>query len=215
MMTLRSPLARPVWGATKPRVPFGLAEARRPRAVQREGWEETGMINRRRWLAAFAALTLAVLAAGTALGYAGEIAYSVVVSGPSATIKCNTNVTVTATVRDKNNKLIAAQPVTWSWVSRVSGKDVINTIHSTTNAKGVAKTTVNLACVPGSRRIRAKADDVHNGTVLNVTAAGLPRTSTLAPSMPAPAEPLLGTLLALLALAGGGGLALRGALARR
>ena len=45
--------------------------------------------------------------------------------------------------------------------------------------------------------------------------AALPNTSTMAPAMPGNADPFLGTLLALLALAAGGVLVLRGAWARR
>jgi hypothetical protein len=188
------------------------------------------MTSRRRWLAGLAALTLAVLVSGMALGYAGEVAASVTVARPSGTVKCGVNLTITATVRDATGKRISGQPVTWSWVSRVTGGDKILVLRSTTNSKGVAKTTVRLACVPGSRVIRATADGVRGRAVLNVTAAGLPRTntaagsggtpalpstSTLANVTPSPADPFLGTLLALLALAAGGVLVLRGARARR
>jgi hypothetical protein len=174
------------------------------------------MINRRRWITALAALTLAVLAAGTAIGYSGEVAQSVTVSRPSGTLKCGVNITVSATVQDAQGKAIEGQPVAWSWVSRVTSADKINDTSSTTNANGVAKTTVKLACVPGSRVLRATADSVQGRSTLNVTAAGLPRTSTLAMGMPAPAgQSPLGTLFAVLALAAGGGLVLRGALARR
>jgi hypothetical protein len=173
------------------------------------------MINRRRWLTAFTALALAVLAAGTALGYAGEVAASVTVSRPSGTLKCGVNITISATVLDATGKPIAGQPVAWSWVSRVSRNDSISKTPTTTNASGVAKTTVKLACVPGSRVLRATADAVKGQAVLNVTAGGLPRTSTLAAGVPGSSESILGTLLAVLALVAGGGLAVRGALARR
>ncbi len=173
------------------------------------------MTSRRRWLTAFAALTLAVFAAGTALGYAGEVASSVSVSRPGGKLKCGVNVTISATIQDKNGKRIAGQPVAWSWKSRVTKSDRINKTPTTTNSSGVAKTTVNIACVPGSRVLRARADGVVGTITLNITTASLPRTSTLAGTMPTRTEPFLGTLLALLALAGGGGLVLRGVLARR
>ena len=173
------------------------------------------MTVRRRWVTAFAALALFILGAGTAFGYAGEVAKSVTVSRPSGSIKCATSITVSATVQDKSGKPIAGQPVAWSWVSRVTSGDKINRTPTTTNSNGIAKTTVKLACVPGSRVLRATADGVKGQTVLNVTAASLPRTSTLGPASPVPAEPLLGTLLAVLALTAGTGLLLRGALARR
>ena len=173
------------------------------------------MINRRRLLAALAALTLAVLVAGIAVGYSGEVAHSVTVTRPHGTLKCGVNITISATVLDAKGKPISGQPVAWSWVSRVSHNDKINKTSTTTNSKGIATTTVKLACVPGSRVLRATADGVRGQAVLNVTAAGLPRTSTLVAGMPSPSDPFLGTLLAVLALAGGAGLALRGARARR
>jgi len=173
------------------------------------------MSSRRGWLAGLAALALVVLAAGTAMGYAGEVAHSVTITRPSGTLKCGVNITISATVLDAKGKRISGQPVAWSWVSRVTSGDKILVTKSTTNSHGVAKTTVKLACVPGSRVLAATADGVRGRAVLNMTAAGLPRTSTLEAGMQGSAEPFLGTLLALMALAAGAGLALRGALARR
>ena len=83
---------------------------------------------------------------------------------------------------------------------------MIKKTSTTTNASGVAHTTVNLACVPGSRVLKAKADAVGGPITLNVTAAGLPRTSTALTGAPLSTEPMVGTLLALLALMVGGGL---------
>jgi hypothetical protein len=176
------------------------------------------MTSRSRWLAGFAALMLVVFVSGIALGYAGEVAASVTVARPHGTVKCGVNLTVTATVRDAKGKPISGQPVKWTWVSRVTSGDKILVVNSTTNSKGIATTKVKLACVPGSRVIRASADGVRGQAVLNVTAAGLPRTSTLATQatgVPASGDPMLLTLFAVLALAGGAGLVVRGALARR
>lgn len=168
------------------------------------------MGTRRRWLAGLAAVLLAIVMAGTALGYAGEVAASVTVTRPSGTLKCGVNITVSATILDAAAKPIEGQPVTWKFTSTPSSADKIKTVHTVTNAQGVAHTTVVLACVPGSRRIRATADDVYGSAVLNVTAAGLPNTSTLPGRAPAPQDlPAFGVLLAVLALAAGGGLTLR------
>ncbi len=174
-----------------------------------------GMISRRWWLTAFAALMLTVIAAGTAVAYSGEVAASVSLSRASGTLKCGQNITVSALVQDKDGKPIEGQPVAWSWISRVSKSDVIKKTSSTTNASGIAHTTVNLACVPGSRRLGATADGIRGPITLNVTAAGLPRTSTALTGAPLSTDPMVGTLLALLALMVGGGLVLRGALTRR
>ena len=168
------------------------------------------MTHRSRWLAGLAAIALAFITAATAFGYAGEVAAEVTVAGPGGTLKCGVNIPLTATVLDADGKPIAGQPVAWSWVSRVSASDVIKSSPTTTNASGVASTNVFLACVPGSRRIRATADAVSGSAVLNVTAAGLPNTSTLPGETPAPQGlPIIGTLLAVLAIAAGGGLTLR------
>jgi hypothetical protein len=174
------------------------------------------MSTRRRLLVGMAAVMLAVFTAGTVLGYAGEVAGSVTVTRPSGTLKCGVNITVSATVVDAKGKRIAGQPVTWKFQSTPTSKDKIRATRTYTNSRGVARTFVVLACVPGSRVIRAQADAVYGRAVLNVTAAGLPNTSTLPAGTPAPAQlPVLGTLLALLALAVGGGLAVRGVVVSR
>ncbi len=175
------------------------------------------MSTRRRWMAGIAATFLAVAMAGTAFGYAGEVASSVSVARPSGILKCGVKVTVRATVRDAKGKAIAGQPVTWSFTSTPTKADKILHKTSITSSAGVATTTVVLACVPGSRRLRARADNVYGSAVLNVTAAGLPNTSTAPGDTPAaPGLPIFGTLLAALALAAGGGIVLRRfAVARR
>ena len=167
------------------------------------------MKHRSQWLAGLAAVALALITSATAFGYAGEVAGAVTVAGPGGTLTCGVNITVTATVVDAAGKLIAGQPVAWAFTSTPSTADKINTTPTTTNASGVATTTVVLACVAGSRTIRATADAISASAVLSVTAAGLPNTSTLPGETPAQNLPVIGTLLAVLAMAAGGVLALR------
>jgi hypothetical protein len=167
------------------------------------------MKHRSQWLAGLAAVALALITSATAFGYAGEVAGAVTVAGPGGTLTCGVNITVTATVVDASGKLIADQPVAWAFTSTPSTADKINTTPTTTNASGVATTTVVLACVAGNRTIRATADAISAGAVLSVTAAGLPNTSTLPGETPAQNLPVIGTLLAVLAMAAGGVLALR------
>ncbi len=175
------------------------------------------MTTRRRWLAGLAAMMLVVFAAGTVVGYSGEVAKHVIVSREAGKLKCGVKVTIKATVSDADRKPIAGQPVKWDWKSRVTGADKILTKKSVTNANGIARTRVVLACVPGSRVLRAQADNTRGTAVLNVTAAGLPNTSTLpAGTPPAPSQlPLAGMLLAALALATGGGLLAHRVVVRR
>ena len=167
------------------------------------------MKHRSQWLAGLAAVALALITSATAFGYAGEVAGAVTVAGPGGTLTCGVNITVTATVVDAAGKLIAGQPVAWAFTSTPSTADKINTTPTTTNASGVATTTVVLACVAGSRTIRATADAISAVAVLSVTAAGLPNTSTLPGETPAQNLPVIGTLLAVLAMAAGSVLALR------
>ena len=169
------------------------------------------MKHRSQWLAGLAAVALALITSATAFaaGSGTEVTAAVTVAGPGGTLTCGVNITVTATVLDAANKPIEGQPVAWAFTSTPSTADKINTTPTTTNASGVATTTVVLACVAGSRTIRATADAVSAGAVLSVTAAGLPNTSTLPGETPAPGLPIIGTLLAVLAMAAGGVLALR------
>lgn len=156
------------------------------------------MKHRSRWLSGFTAITISLIGATAVLGYAGEVAGSVQV-GVSGTVTCESPVTVTATVMDRDGKLISEQPVEWIFVSSPSDDDVINTTPTVTDSDGVATTTVSLACVAGERRIRATADDVSAEAVLSLGGAGLPDTST-APNTQL--VPLL--VVAVLSILGGG-----------
>jgi Bacterial Ig-like domain (group 1) len=168
------------------------------------------MKHRNQWLAGLAAVALALITTATAFGYAGETAGAVTITRLGGTVKCGVNITVTATVVDAKGKPISGQPVFWSFTAKPSRADIINASPTFTNSKGVATTTVFLACVPGSRHLRAVADAVSGSAVLNVSAAGLPNTSTLPGGTPAPEGlPVIGTLLAVLAMAAGGVLAVR------
>ena len=164
---------------------------------------------RSQWLAGLAAVVMACTLAATAFGYSGEVAGAVTIARAGGTIQCGVNLTVTATVLDAAGKAISGQPVEWSFTSTPSSADVIKRSPTNTNASGVATTTVVLACVAGNRHLRAVADAVSAGSVLGVTAAGLPNTSTVPGETPAQGLPLIGTLLAVLAMAAGGVLAFR------
>jgi hypothetical protein len=167
------------------------------------------MKHRSRWLAGFAAVALALVASATAFGYAAQVAAAVTIATPGGTLQCGVNITVTATIVDSTGAPISGQAVDWSFTSSPSAADKINKTPTTTDANGVATTTVVLACVAGSRHLHAVADAVGASAVLGVTAAGLPNTSTLPGETPTQDSPLIGTLLAVLAMAAGGVLALR------
>ena len=167
------------------------------------------MKHRSRWLAGFAAVALALVASATAFGYQTTGGGAVTIATPGGTLKCGVNITVTATLVDSTGAPIAGQAVDWSFTSSPSAADTINKTPTTTNSSGVATTTVKLACVAGNRHLHAVAGAVGASAVLGVTGAGLPNTSTLPGETPAQGSPLIGTLLAVLAMVVGGAFALR------
>ena len=166
------------------------------------------MKHRTRGLAGLAAAALVLLAATTAFGYAGEAAAVVTVGGPGGTLQCGVPITVSATIVDSAGKPIEGQPVAWTSGSTPSSADQINSTPTTTDANGVATTTVTLACVAGNRQIRATADDVSGGAVLGVTASGLPRASTVPDGAPTGTPPIV-PLIAVLAVLVGAGILVR------
>jgi hypothetical protein len=167
------------------------------------------MTSRRRWLAGLAAIALALVTAATAFGYAGEVAGSVTVTGPTGKLKCGVVYTLSAVIRDAAGKRIAGQPVAWKLLSTPSTKDKLRPLSKATGSNGVAKAQIKMACVPGSRRVAATADGVQGTLVLNLTAGGLPNTSTLPAEAPASPFAPMGALFATLAVAVGGAFVLR------
>jgi len=166
------------------------------------------MQHRTRWLAGFSAVLLSLVMAATASGYTGQVEGSVSVTA-RGTITCTAPFTISATIVDATGTPISGDSVVWSFVTAPSTSDRINQARTVTNSHGVATTTVKLAPVSGTRRIRATAGDVSASAVLSPACGGLPRTSTLpTETAPGQAAPLLAMLLAL-AFATGGGLILR------
>jgi hypothetical protein len=151
---------------------------------------------------------MALVMTVTAFGYAGQTLATITVGAPSGTLKCNTAITVTATLISTDGDPFTGETVKWKFSSTPSNSDKINKTPTTTNSKGVAKTTVTLACVAGNRRVTATSDGISAGAVLSVTSAGLPRTSTLPGGNPAGDLPI-GMILALFAVLIGGGIIIR------
>jgi hypothetical protein len=155
------------------------------------------------------------IAAPAVLGYAGQVAGQVTVTPPAGTLVCNTPFTVSATILDVNGIPFDATTVTWSFKAGTSQTgDTISPLTSTTNASGVATTTVTLACIVGSRTILATAGTVSSGAVLGITATGLPNTATGGAGTPA-GTPLWALALAAAAVVAGFALSTRQVLARR
>ena len=124
-------------------------------------------------------------------------------TGPSGTLKCNTALTIRATLLATDGTPFTGEPVDWTFSSSPSSADKINSTPTITNASGVATTTVTLACVVGNRTITATNGEMSASAVLGITSAGLPRTSTVPDGSPVGNLPIA-TILALLAVLAGG-----------
>jgi hypothetical protein len=148
-------------------------------------------------------LMLALALAATVAAYAGQVAATVEVTGPSGPQACGTPITVSALVQETGGALIEGQSVDWSFESgNVTGDSIIRAT-STTNASGIASTTVQFACSPHSVVLNAVADETTGTATIAVSGEGLPRTDT------APASSSLGIALAALAVLVGSGMMLR------
>ena len=129
-----------------------------------------------------AALLLLSVVAPAVMGYAGQVANQITVAGPSGTLVCNTNLTVTATVLDAGGNPVDNRAVVWTFgAGKVTGDQIV-TASTTTNATGVATTTVKLACVVGNRTVIATSAPSTGQVVLGITATGLPPTGTTPPT---------------------------------
>lgn len=164
-------------------------------------------------VAGLAAALLSALVASAVFAYAGQVTGQVSVAAPSSSLTCNTPVPVAATVLDVNGKPFSDTAVTWSFKSGTEQSgDKISPTTSTTNASGVATTSVTLACVTGQRTVQATSGTYVGGAVLGITAVGLPSTSTL----PTPSgEPMWMFLVAAAAVVAGLALMTRQVLIRR
>ena len=121
-------------------------------------------------------------AAVSAFGYTGEVPATATVS-VAGTVACSDTFAVSSTFLDVEGVAVEGLAVDWSFVTTQSSDDTIHDTSTTTDAAGVATTTVTLAAVPGDRRIGVQAGDVSASAVVSQSCAGLtlPRTSTVAP----------------------------------
>jgi len=158
-----------------------------------------------RVIAGIAAMSVLLLTAASAVAYSGQVAGSVSISVGAT---CGEVVTATATVLDADGVPVAGQAVDWSLVTVQSPLDKVNQTPTTTNAKGIATTTLTLATLNGTRRVRATVGagtetEVSATAVVNPVCSGsLPNTSTLPPETPGGAVAAILAALALIACAG-------------
>ena len=81
---------------------------------------------RTRWVAGLAAATILLTATVTAFGYTGQVEAIVGVAA-QGTITCGEPFTMTATILDANGAPVADQSVDWTFVTKQSASDTINT----------------------------------------------------------------------------------------
>ena len=148
---------------------------------------------------------LAVMGSGLALGYAGQVAATVSVSGPGAQQSCGTDIPVSAVIDDAKGAPVTDQPVTWSFVSGSLAGDKFLSTSTTTDATGMASTKVVLSCVAHTVVIGAVAGIVSGTVSVTTTGAGLPRTDVANES----GTPGIALALAALAVLVGSGTILR------
>ena len=161
------------------------------------------------WVAGLAAVAVVLMTSVTAFGYQSQVKGSVTVTGK---VTCTAPFTLTATFVDANGAPVAGQSVDWSFVAGAAS-DKINKTPTTTDAKGVATTTVRLGPVSIERTVQATAGTITATAVLNAscgpTGGVLPNTSTLPGDAPSQDAPLAALAAAALALAFVGGLGIR------
>ncbi len=117
-----------------------------------------------------------------AVAAADPVAATLTVTVPAAPIACRVETEVSVLVVDASGATIAGKAVTWSLMPVASSQDSMVEYTSTTGSQGVALTKVWVDCIPGERTLHATADDVTASVDLSIATAGMPATSTEAPS---------------------------------
>lgn len=156
-------------------------------------------------------LILWLAAAMAALGYAGQVAGTITMSGPAGNVSCGTTSTVHAHALDTNGNPFTGEVITWSFGGGNIAGDKFVPPTSITDANGNATTQVTFACPSSSTKsnrvvnIRAAAGEAVGSLTITVTVKGLPSTST----DPLGGTPTAAILAAALAVLLGGWIILR------
>ena len=125
------------------------------------------MIRNRVWLlGCLIGIFVASVAVGTTSATSPQRA-SLAISGPRGPVECDQSFTFSATVRNANGTPVVGAVVHWSFKKSKAGDD-ISPEQSTTNASGVATTTIEFGCKPGKRVIKARWNDVSGKLSLRV-----------------------------------------------
>jgi hypothetical protein len=88
--------------------------------------------------------------------YIGQSPYDVNLNGPSGTVPCSRDVTITASVRDaSSHKAVGGQAVKWSITQSQSSGDRLSRSSGSTASDGKTSTTLSFGSAQGTRQITA------------------------------------------------------------
>ncbi len=154
------------------------------------------------------AVILACILAVPVLAYSGEVPVNITLSGQVAGVTCSKAIPLSAAVDGASGTGVPGVPVTWTIASSPSGaNDKLGSSTTTTGANGTATNTLTLSCVAGKRVVQASFQGGVLGAIsINLSASGLPNTSTM-PGAPTSQSVPAASLL-FLAIAIGFGMAL-------
>jgi hypothetical protein len=131
-----------------------------------------------------AGAVLSLAAALSVLGYLGQVAANITVSGPAGNVSCGTTATLHALVLDTLNAPDTAVAVSWTFNGGNIAGDKFSPTSSITNSSGIATTQVTFACPSSSTTsnrvvsIHATSGEAVGSLAVTVTTKGLPSTST-------------------------------------
>ena len=156
----------------------------------------------RRTASLVGAVVLVCVLAVPALAIYPEASVNVTLSGQVAGVTCGTAIPLSATVDGASGTGVPGVVVTWTIASSPSGaNDKLGSASTTSGANGVATNTLTLSCVTGKRVVQASFQGGVLGAIsINLSASGLPNTSTMpgAPtSQSLPAASLLFLVIAI------------------
>jgi hypothetical protein len=167
-----------------------------------------------------AAGLLLALAAPIVAAYEAEVPQSVTVTAPTGTLPCRSAFPVSATILDTSGTAVPGVEVTWTLKTVVSSQDAIVDVTTTSDANGVATTSVYLDCIVGERQVEARAGTAIGGAVLGITTAGVAAGTGGTGGLPNTSTPPSQTPPLMLAVAGfavvlGGVMGIRSIVAQR
>jgi hypothetical protein len=121
--------------------------------------------------------------------YIGQSPYDVNLNGPSGTVPCSRDVTITASVRNvSNHKAVGGQVVKWSLTQSQSSRDRLSRSSGTTGGDGKTSVTLSFGSAQGARQVQATVAAFKYKLIVKCSGASGPGPAP-APKPPAPKPP--------------------------